>query len=116
MPIKDKYEPLGAHMRRLAADRVDISLTFAEIERIVGTRLPQGAQNSAFWLGVKGKAPSRARAWIAAGFVAQPDVTHGRIRFHRQQAAPSPRLSGAAPRQTVPQPSGRSAGRPGDRR
>ena len=34
MPIKDKYAPLGVHLKRLAADHSDVTLTFAEIERI----------------------------------------------------------------------------------
>src|SRR5579885_3522257 len=87
MPIKDKYLPLGAHLRRLAAEHSDVTLTFAEIERIIGARLPQGAQSVPFWQGVNGKPPPRARAWLTVGFVAQPDLGHGRIRFHRQASA-----------------------------
>ena len=94
MPIKDKYLPLGAHLRRLAGEHSDVTLTFAEIERIIGMRLPQGAQSVPFWQGVNGKPPSRARAWLAAGFVAQPDLAHGRIRFHRQAPAPRGSQSG----------------------
>jgi len=46
------------------------------------------------------KAPPRARAWLDAGFVAQPDLTHGRIRFHRQ--APAARTPPAAARGQQP--------------
>jgi hypothetical protein len=101
MPIKDKYGPLGAYLRRQGGDHNDVTLSFAEIERIIGVRLPHGSQSLPFWQGVNGKPPPRARAWMGAGFVAQPDPLHGRIRFHRQAAG------------------GRSAersARPGDRR
>ncbi len=104
MPIRDKYEPLGVYLRRQAGEHSDISLTFAEIERIIECPLPQGAQAAPFWQGVNGKVPPRARAWSRAGYVAQPDVQHGRIRFHRL-AAPSP-----------PVRSTDRAARPGDRR
>ncbi len=87
MPMKDKYEPLGAYLRRQATEHSDVSLTFAEIERIIGTTLPQGAQAAPFWQGMHDKPPPRARAWLRAGYVAQPDVQHGRIRFHRQAPA-----------------------------
>ncbi|HLZ73198.1 MAG TPA: hypothetical protein VKV26_25110 [Dehalococcoidia bacterium] len=96
MPIKDKYLPLGAHLRRLAGEHSDVTLTFAEIERIIGASLPRGSQSVPFWQGVHGKPPPRARAWLAAGFVAQPDLAHSRIRFHRQ-----------APAARGPQPGGR---------
>ncbi len=101
MPVKDKYVPLGAHLRRLAGEHSDVTLTFAEIERIIGARLPQGAQSQPFWSGVHGKPPPRARAWLAAGFVAQPDPQHGRVRFHRQ--APAARPQPAAARQSQQQ-------------
>lgn len=89
MPLKDKYMPLGAHLRRLAADHSDVTLTFPEIERIIGVRLPQGARSAAFWEGVKGKPPPRARAWLSVGFVAQPDTPRERVRFHRQAQQPA---------------------------
>jgi hypothetical protein len=93
MPIKDKYVPLGAHLRRVAGDHSDLSLTFAEIERIIGGTLPQGARSAPFWEGVNGRPPPRARAWLSAGFVAQPDLARERVRFHRQ-AQPGQRPGG----------------------
>ena len=107
MPIKDKYAPLGVHLRRLAAERSDVTLTFAEIERLIGTTLPQGAHSNPFWEGVHGKPPPRARAWLTAGFVAQPDPQHGRVRFHRQQAAVGGRPGAASGRGGSTQPGGR---------
>ncbi|MHB8577589.1 MAG: DUF7662 domain-containing protein [Dehalococcoidia bacterium] len=112
MPPKEKYAPLGSHLRPLAAEHSDVTLTFAEIERIIGTSLPRGAMNPPFWQGVNGKPPSRARAWISAGFVAQPDPVRSRVRFHRQTAAP------ARPSQSpVARPAAaHGASRSGDRR
>lgn len=107
MPIKDKYAPLGAHLRRLAADHSDVTLTFAEIERLIGTALPQGARSNPFWEGVHGKPPPRARAWLAAGFIAQPDPQHSRVRFHRQQTAAGSRPGAPTARGGSAQPGGR---------
>jgi hypothetical protein len=90
MPKQDKYVPLGAHLRRLAADHSDVTLTFVEIERIIDARLPQGARAEPFWIGANGKPPPRARAWLNEGFIAQPDAARERVRFHRQ-AAPARR-------------------------
>ena len=90
MPKQHKYVPLGAHLRRLAAEHSDVTLTFAEIERIIDARLPQGAHAEPFWIGAQGKPPPRARAWLSAGFIAQPDPARERVRFHRQ-AAPARR-------------------------
>ena len=87
MPKQDKYAPLGAHLRRAAPERSDVSLTFSEIERIIEERLPQGARAEPFWIGVHGKPPPRARAWLNAGWVAQPDLSHERVRFHRLAVA-----------------------------
>src|SRR4051794_14212947 len=95
MPLRDKYVPLGAHLRRLSADHSDVTLTFAEIERIIGVRLPQGARNAPFWEGVNGKPPPRARAWLAVGYVAQPDPQRERVRFHRLAPAPPSRQQGS---------------------
>jgi hypothetical protein len=86
MPKEHKYQPLGAHLKRLAGEHSDVTLTFAEIERIIGARLPRGAHAEPFWIGVHGKPPPRARAWLNAGFVAQPDVARERVRFHRLSA------------------------------
>jgi hypothetical protein len=83
MPKQDKYLPLGAHLRRMAAERSDMTLTFSEIERIIEARLPQGARNEAFWIGANGKPPPRARAWLNTGWVAQPDLPRERVRVHR---------------------------------
>jgi hypothetical protein len=92
MPVNGKYLPLGEHLRRLAQDHSDVTLTFVEIERVLGVRLPQGARSVPFWEGVHGKAPPRARAWLSVGFVAQSDVQRERVRFHRQ--APQARGGG----------------------
>lgn len=106
MPKHHKYGPLGAHLKRLAPDHSDVTLTFAEIERIIEARLPQGAHSEPFWIGVPpGKPPPRARAWLNAGFIAQPDAARERVRFHRQQTAVRPPQPGAAAtRAGVPRP------------
>ena len=60
-----KYDPLTRYLADLTAD--EVTLTFAEIEAIVGVPLPPSARNPNFW----SNAPSgifRDRPWVRAGW------------------------------------------------
>jgi hypothetical protein len=62
-----KYQPLTDYLVALAAD--EATLTFAEIEAIVGTALPPSARTSRFWASVTAgvhRLP-QAQAWRRAG-------------------------------------------------
>src|SRR5215213_824584 len=60
-----KYDPLAAY---LAALRVDaVTLTFAEIEAIIGTALPATALGPSFWANYGGNYYA-ARGWLAVGW------------------------------------------------
>ena len=59
-----KYDPLAAYLAALPAD--EVTLTFAEIEAIVGAPLPATARLSSFW----STTPRLlvARPWLRAGW------------------------------------------------
>lgn len=60
-----KYEPLGQFLRQQRAER--ISMTFAEIEHVIGKKLPASKKQRAWW----SNNPDNnvmTREWIEAGF------------------------------------------------
>jgi hypothetical protein len=46
-PAPSKYDPLTRYLADLAAD--EVTLTFGEIERLVGAPLPASARQSSYW-------------------------------------------------------------------
>ena len=82
-----KYEPLGDYLRKQRGAL--IPMTFAEIERIVGTRLPKSKQYPAWW----SNNPFNnvmTQVWLDAGFeTEQVDIAHRKLVF-RRVAAPTP--------------------------
>ena len=80
-----KYEPLGEFLR--AQSRAKIPMTFTEIERLLGTKLPKSKMNRAWW----SNNPDNnvmTRQWLGAGFeTAAVDVQAGKLEFRRQAGA-----------------------------
>ena len=67
-----KYDPLTAYLAALPAD--EVTLTFAEIEAIVGAALPASARQSSYWTTTL--QPLVARLWVRAGWrVARTDLS-----------------------------------------
>lgn len=63
-----KYRPLYEALQNTAAS--DVALSFAEIESILGTSLPESAHRyQAWWSNDESGTHSHARAWLAAGFL-----------------------------------------------
>jgi len=84
-----KYDPLAAYLAGLAAD--EVTLTFAEIERIVGAPLPASARLSSFWSTTT--QPLVARPWTRAGWrVARAQLRSDSltVTFVRQLTDPVP--------------------------
>jgi len=61
-----KYEPLAQFLRRQQA--AEVRLTFAEIERIVGVRLPPSARKQRAWWSNNPQNSVMTKVWLAAGF------------------------------------------------
>jgi hypothetical protein len=61
-----KYEPLSKYLR--GQSRQEVPMTFAEVERVLGARLPASAYKHRPWWGNEATGHVHARAWLSAGF------------------------------------------------
>jgi len=87
-----KYEPLAAFLRAQRTD--EVSLTFREIERIVGTRLPPKAQHQRAWWSNNPNNNVMTKVWLAAGFRSERvDLEGRRLTFRRVGKASASTLS-----------------------
>jgi hypothetical protein len=85
-----KYQPLTRHLRAQRADVV--RMKFADIERVIGAKLPPSADhNRAYWSN-NGSNSVMTKAWLAAGFRSeQVDLAARTLVFRRvEQGAASP--------------------------
>lgn len=77
-----KYEPLGIFLRGQRADRVP--LTFSQIEKITGSKLPPKAQHHRAWWSNNAANNVMTKVWLDAGFEsAQVDVEARKLVFRR---------------------------------
>jgi hypothetical protein len=83
-----KYQPLSEHLKRARGDRH--ALSFAEIEAIVGDRLPASAHKHRAWWSNNPNNSAMTKAWLAAGWYSSDVDMEGRkLVFRREvQAAP----------------------------
>ncbi len=82
-----KYEPLGDYLRKQRVARV--RMTFAEIERIVGTKLPKSQRYPAWWSNNTFN-NVMTQVWLDAGFESEQVDVVGRKLVFRRVAAPTP--------------------------
>jgi hypothetical protein len=100
-----KYEPLTQFLR--ANQTSEIPMTFAEIEKIIGFRLPLKSSGHRAWWSNNPSNSVMTKAWLAAGYVTERvDMGSRRLVFRR-----SPNAKAPAPAATVPV--ARSSGDPG---
>ncbi len=69
MKGQSKYQPLLEYLQR--SDRPEITLTFPEIETLMGETLPESARNQKRWWGNRSKGALQASAWMNAGYVVE---------------------------------------------
>jgi len=87
--MRGKYEPLELHLRATPSKVREVTLSFSEVERILGAPLPASALSHRQWWENQRDSKTRpqAQAWLAAGFVVDT-VSQGRpngsVRFKRQ--------------------------------
>ena len=80
-----KYAPLGEFLSSQAGD--SCTLTLAEIERIIGRRLPRSARVHAAWWG-NDSSHVQARAWMGEGWRARPATRYlDAVIFRRMGAS-----------------------------
>ena len=77
-----KYEPLRGFLR--AQSRARIVMSFAEVERVLGFRLPASARDHQAWWANESSSHVQARAWMNAGYeTAEVDLGAKRLVFKR---------------------------------
>jgi hypothetical protein len=84
--MSSKYAPLEIHLRN--SGEPVVSMTFQEVESVVGTPLPRSAFTYRAWWGNQMDVTNRpqARAWIRAGYLVEDVQQHsnrGSVRFRR---------------------------------
>ena len=91
-----KYEPLPQF---LASGRTSVKrLSFAEIERILGFKLPKSAYEHEAWWANNATGHSHARAWLDAGWRTENvDLAARRVTFERSSVRPVPTAAKADP-------------------
>lgn len=81
-----KYEPLRKFLESSTAS--EIPMTFAEIERVIGSPLPDSRNIRAWW----SNNPNNnvmTKAWLAAGYkTEQVDIDGRKLVFRRTRSAP----------------------------
>src|ERR1700693_6114391 len=77
-----KYTPLGSYLRHQQFDRIPMS--FAEIERIIGFKLPEKSQHHRAWWSNNPTNNVMTKIWVDAGFrTEQVDMKAKRLVFRR---------------------------------
>jgi len=83
-----KYEPLEHYLcsRRMS----EVPMTFGEIERVIGNRLPPAARAHRAWWSNNPSNNVMTKSWLAAGFVSERvDLAGERLVFRRSSGTPS---------------------------
>jgi hypothetical protein len=82
-----KYTPLGEYLRKQRSSR--IPMTFAEIERLIGAKLPNSQRYPAWW----SNNPFNnvmTKVWLEAGFITENvDVEGRKLVFRRAERSQS---------------------------
>jgi hypothetical protein len=77
-----KYEPLTHFLRRQARD--EVRMTFGEIEKIIGDKLPSSAAHHRAWWSNNPSNSVMTKAWLNAGFKSeQVDIEGRKLVFRR---------------------------------
>ena len=83
-----KYEALPQFLMR--SERMIYRLSFGEIERILGFRLPKSAYEHEAWWANNATGHSHARTWLDQGWrTEEVDLTGRKITFRRSNQAPA---------------------------
>ena len=76
-----KYAPLGDYLRKQRGS--EVRMTFAQIERVIGGKLPPSQQNRAWWSNNPWN-NVMTKVWLDAGFVTeQVDIEGRKLVFRR---------------------------------
>ena len=80
-----KYEPLTRFLQHQPGGKVRLS--FAQIEQLIGFKLPDSAQHEPDWWSNSPADDAETQAWLAAGFRSdEVDLAAGELTFRRDEA------------------------------
>ena len=90
-----KYEPLTEFLKKQPGSEVRMS--FAQIERVIGCKLPPVAQRHRAWWSNSSTNNVMTQAWLDAGFRSeQVDMESGRLVFRRDKTTEGSSMSSGA--------------------
>jgi len=95
-----KYSALGDYLRSQRTERVP--MTFGDIERITGSKLPPSARKHRPWWSNNAQNSVLTKVWLEAGFQSEQVDMQGRKLVFRRVRAPQPTLAGRGTEQDVP--------------
>lgn len=82
MSGESKYQPLQEYLEK--SNTAEITLTFTEIEEIIGNTLPDSARTKRQWWGNRNKGALQAISWIKAGYnVTKINLEEKKITFSK---------------------------------
>jgi hypothetical protein len=91
-----KYEPLGEYLMKQGHERVP--MTFAEIERVTGVKLPPSASKHRPWWSNNARNSVLTKVWLDAGYESeQVDMERRKLVFRRVRAAKAAAPAGEKP-------------------
>ena len=113
-----KYDPLRKYLANCGKD--EILMTFADMERIIGSPLPKSAVSHAEWWANESNDSSRhshAKAWYNAGYKARANRPEKKVVFFKtnaatQAASNAPDLRSGKPEKAHTRTNSRNPGRP----
>ena len=77
-----RYAPLAVYLRK--SGRAEIPMTFDDIERVIGSKLPPRASTHRAWFSNNPTSNPMTRAWLAAGYKsADVDMTQRKLVFRK---------------------------------
>jgi len=83
-----KYSALGDHLKRQPRDAVP--MTFGEIEKIIGAKLPASAHQHRPWWSNNPDRHVITKVWLDAGFQSeQVDISGRKLVFRRVRGSPT---------------------------
>jgi hypothetical protein len=96
-----KYEPLSEFLRKQSSNQVRVS--FAQIERIIGAKLPPKAQQHRAWWSNNPTNNVMTKAWLEAGYKStEVDLSGRTLVFQKiEPTAASPKDDATAGRAAV---------------
>jgi hypothetical protein len=80
-----KYQPLSEFLKKQAGS--EVRLTFSQIERIIGQKLPPKAQHHRAWWSNSASNSVLTKAWLDAGFRSEQVDLEGRKLLFRKAGA-----------------------------